>query len=562
MNSETIYTHQKIGVTSNSKKVIKLATLLIAYIFTLPLLGQENEKNRSLKEKEEIAHSLSNQSTEKSSQLLAFNTDIVIQASANARKNVKLSNFKNGWVFAGISTFTNNVGGITLMRSKNNGATWSVIAQYTATAVEYKSFDILASGPDTNNLILTLVGNRFSISNSSTNIFIDRYNGKTGAFLNSTYNLSKGSSLVYDLAIASDYEFPASGTSPYGIGFIYSCFSSTLDSVVFIGSANAGQSWTIRNLIKTTTSFNGKVSISYAKSASPSNGRYIAAWEQRSGASSRTGNIYTARNATFINTGWTAPKNLDSLSSTMIGLCRNPRIVSYYGTVDNDSANVTTAIFVDRDYVGNGSDYDILGFYNKKSCFTNFWYRFDVLNNGVNSILYDAVFNPVTNKFNVMFLDSSAKQIYIQENIINMTTPSTWAITSSLVNDSLVGMASGLGAIDFDRTNGKLSTAWIQTRASGIPQALYDYDGILITTAISENVASVGNISYYPNPSNGLLNIKSDEPINDLQIIDMLGKVVYSNRIELRETVVNLMFLNSGVYFIKTKNGTSKFIKS
>lgn len=561
MNNETTYSNQKIITKSNSSKgLVAFATVLIS-LFTFSLQAQINEKILSLKEKEVIAHTAIESSTAKSSQTAAFNNDVVIQPTALAKKNVKLSTYKNGWVFAAVSTFTNNVGGISIMRSKNNGATWTAIDQYTATGAEYRSFDIVASGPDTNALFLSLVGVRVNLSNSNYTIFLDRYNGKTGAYLNSPYNLPKGTSRVYDIAIASDYEFPATGTTPYGMGFIYSCSSTILDSIIFIGSVNAGQNWTIRNTLKTTSQFNGKVSISYARSASPSNGRYIAAWEQKTSLSKRTGNIYTSRNTNNISTGWIAPKNIDSLSTTMIGLCRNPRIVSYYGTVDNDSSNVTAAIFIDRDYLGDGSDYDILGFYNKKSCFTNFWYRFDVLNNSVNAILYDAVFNPVTNKFNVMYLDSSAKQIYIQENITNMTNPNTWATTSSTVNDSLVGMASGIGAIEFDRTNGKLSVAWIQTRASGIPQALYDYDGTFITTSITENVTKFGNISYYPNPSNGLLNIKSDEPINNLQIIDMLGKIVFTAIITQPEETLDLTKLNSGVYFIKTKNGTSKFIK-
>lgn len=79
--------------------------------------------------------------------------------------------------------------------------------------------------------------------------------------------------------------------------------------------------------------------------------------------------------------------------------------------------------------------------------------------------------------------------------------------------------------------------------------------------AISENVVS--EVSIYPNPATSVLNV-SAAGYNQVEIINMLGQVVYSNSIS-NNAQINVSDLNDGVYFVRLSgaNGTTtqKFIK-
>ncbi|MBI5538613.1 MAG: T9SS type A sorting domain-containing protein [Bacteroidia bacterium] len=69
-------------------------------------------------------------------------------------------------------------------------------------------------------------------------------------------------------------------------------------------------------------------------------------------------------------------------------------------------------------------------------------------------------------------------------------------------------------------------------------------------------------VSIYPNPSNGLINIKSTYEIESILITDITGKVVYNeNKISSLVHLMNLENLNSGIYFVKlyTKTESNVF---
>ena len=79
--------------------------------------------------------------------------------------------------------------------------------------------------------------------------------------------------------------------------------------------------------------------------------------------------------------------------------------------------------------------------------------------------------------------------------------------------------------------------------------------------AISENVVS--EVSIYPNPATSVLNVNA-AGYSQVEVINMLGQVVYSNSIS-NNAQINVSDLNNGVYFVRLSgaNGTTtqKFIK-
>ncbi len=70
-------------------------------------------------------------------------------------------------------------------------------------------------------------------------------------------------------------------------------------------------------------------------------------------------------------------------------------------------------------------------------------------------------------------------------------------------------------------------------------------------------------IKLYPNPVHGLLNIKWQEEYKMIQLVDMLGKIVYSSMIihEAKNFTLDLSSYHQGVYMVKLINGHQQVVK-
>ena len=82
------------------------------------------------------------------------------------------------------------------------------------------------------------------------------------------------------------------------------------------------------------------------------------------------------------------------------------------------------------------------------------------------------------------------------------------------------------------------------------------------TASISDQKAF--EFSVYPNPSTNFLNVKTQENLSSLQVLDILGKSIITKK-DVKETL-DISTLNKGVYFLKliSDNGlisTKRFIK-
>lgn len=69
-------------------------------------------------------------------------------------------------------------------------------------------------------------------------------------------------------------------------------------------------------------------------------------------------------------------------------------------------------------------------------------------------------------------------------------------------------------------------------------------------------------ISVYPNPFQDILSVKSDLEINSIEMIDLLGQCVFSQKGYCGKSLVtDVKSLQSGIYFIKVNNITKRIIK-
>ena len=80
--------------------------------------------------------------------------------------------------------------------------------------------------------------------------------------------------------------------------------------------------------------------------------------------------------------------------------------------------------------------------------------------------------------------------------------------------------------------------------------------------AIEENILKT-SFSVYPNPSNGVFTVSSDEANTyTVEVINILGEIVSVKTIEgiINETF-NISNYNAGLYFVKLSNESSENIK-
>ncbi len=75
----------------------------------------------------------------------------------------------------------------------------------------------------------------------------------------------------------------------------------------------------------------------------------------------------------------------------------------------------------------------------------------------------------------------------------------------------------------------------------------------IFTTLSNSDFTTLKNTKIYPNPTNSILNIDTVASAN-LQISDLLGKVVFENKLENGTNALDIGFLKSGIYLAKIQN--------
>jgi len=140
-------------------------------------------------------------------------------------------------------------------------------------------------------------------------------------------------------------------------------------------------------------------------------------------------------------------------------------------------------------------------------------------------------------------LDSDYAEFYLSDSLIY-----SWQWSLGVAD---IGIAKSLHAIDF-YGNGEANQYYVDN---------IDYDYM---TGIQQNYAK-DKLFIYPNPASNLLHIVGTADYENVEIIDFLGQIVYTDNIVDNYTDVNISNLSSGIYFdcLKGSKGTisGKFIK-
>ena len=80
-------------------------------------------------------------------------------------------------------------------------------------------------------------------------------------------------------------------------------------------------------------------------------------------------------------------------------------------------------------------------------------------------------------------------------------------------------------------------------------------------TIVVEDCSGIGetinhNLELYPNPTNGVLNFNGNTLLEDIQVIDNHGKIVFEIKINSFKGSLDLSHLTRGIYFVKASSNS------
>lgn len=97
----------------------------------------------------------------------------------------------------------------------------------------------------------------------------------------------------------------------------------------------------------------------------------------------------------------------------------------------------------------------------------------------------------------------------------------------------------------------------------------FDYNFPILTNDANTTFQVLSNsiptkdvaISFYPNPTSSLVNIKAENTIKSTELYDVQGRLIQINKTDSNEVVLDISTYNSGIYFIKVTTDFGSQIK-
>jgi hypothetical protein len=428
-----------------------------------------------------------------------YATDVIIDDNAGQdQQGSNLSIAFNGWAYEVHTVTQGTMAGYTINKSVDDGASWAnldgnVLENYSNVAV-----DLVVCGSGTGDLRLFQAGIAWVGSISSFVLYVDEYDATTGAFISEIYNEPSAYDF-YDVKIVSDYKFPSFGASPYSLGLLFSRYSPSTDSLIFISSPDAGVTWSNRKILYTTGLYLDKISLSHGSSSSFFNGRYYAAWEVKS-SGARTGMTYVSHSNPYFYSDWVTPTRLDDIAGSSESLTKNPVVSCQENLYDNDLVNFTTIVLFDRDYSGNGLDYDVIGMYNKESAGTGgTWTRFDISNTFDNDFESDISFDAGYNNFLVTYCDSTTQALPYVVQYMDLPSPNSWVLINSAFNGA-ANLVNPFPKVEINPVYTQVGHVWVGTRPGGYGMATWDAEYSTVGIPPAGQDAGKLALKVYPNP--------------------------------------------------------------
>ena len=477
-----------------------------------------------------------------------YSTDILIQGNPNEdQRNAKIVVAPNGFLYA---AYIISSGGYKLARSVNGGATWThsslLNTGYYITAV-----DLAVTGADTTTMNVWAISsgyNKGSIDVCAVSLakFNQHMSGKVETPIDnmiSNYGFP-------DVAIATDFAFPSSGSSPFSIGILYSKIGAANDDVIFKSSADGGTTFSNTQILASTGHYYVNVALAFGRSAALPQGRYFAAWDKQpmfSYYGSYYGKIYTAHSNTQFNSSWSVPAQLDAIGGGFTNGAKNPSIACQADLQNNSSNAFSAVVMYDKMLTANGSNTCVYGVGNANPVAGDVWSTvFSTGTGNIKDMESDVTYDPSNHKFYTTWCDSLNAKLKCAVDGMNLTTGGTWTNVSDGYNDA-ASIANPYPKVKFNAGTMELVHVWDGQRDAFTANATFDksFFGVGIPDAASPSLFS---FSISPNPcqAQSKLSFNLDcEELVSASIYDLAGRMVLSVPSEFLSSGNHSILLNT-----------------
>ncbi len=441
------------------------------------------------------------------------------------QRNIAICSAFNGWLYACYSYMINTQPYAVILRSEDKGKTWITLLDAFVSLPNniIKKIDIIASGTEPSNIKIFLGMIIYYPSLGGSSGFVARYNGITGSFEDQIFY--DPSDMLWDLSIADDNNYSASGSNPYSIAIICSKRIFSKDSVNVYTSSNGGMSLDGHFRVTGSSKHLCNVDVSYGRSASFPNGRYFISWEEKLNDSSRTGHLYTSHSEPNFNSPFTTPVQLDNLYPLTSNKINNPVISCQASQADNDQIELTELVICER-YDSASHRSDIVGFSNKNAVTSSGFQLISIDSSTNNKVQPDLCFNSFDSTFLLTYYDSTDIRLPLLSKNFNLLNPSVWNIVSNKYNtENNLSVPHPEVVLDFAEQSAAI--AWLGDQTGGNRAAMFDAQ-FNFPVGVKENKdKELFVCNFYPNPATTFIDLDfylNEKEYVTVRVLNSLGQ--------------------------------------
>ncbi len=175
------------------------------------------------------------------------------------------------------------------------------------------------------------------------------------------------------------------------------------------------------------------------------------------------------------------------------------------------------------------------------------------------SKMYVRVWSPDANIPVRLKVEDSSDPTHTCETETNTTVAGDWEV----LEFDFVNEAPGTASLSFGLDNGwtyNMASIFFNFGTDGATagEKKYYFDKVAFNMPLSTEEFNLREVKVFPNPAKDDWTIISNQHINNIQIYDMLGKLVTNMDVQNNEVRIDASTLNSGIYFAHIDAGNGK----
>lgn len=458
----------------------------------------------------------------------------------------------NGWIFVGFNYYDMPNTGYKVLKSVDNGVTWTTIIDYSVTpgsAYYPQITKMIVAGSNTTNLRLFLTLNGPGNAGPGKVGIVESYNAFDGTLIN-RYNLGY---FIDDIKLTSDDHNPLSSSSPYSVAVAY----TTSDSLHLFYSTDGGLNFATSTIATDTSNF-AQIDISYGSGNTTGTGNYGITFMK----GNNIGVIFSATNNPIIFSPFTIIDTVDSFTN---GQCFFPKIIMQNSNYQNTSLDYTSVIIANRNAVSGTTN--LVSFYQSSGQSNGNW-NMEIIDTATTTkYLPEIIFNQIDSDFIFTYFDATNNQLPLFHHSTNF--PGTWNRFNTDYPDTMKFL-SPYPKLSFDTIN-SISCIWKQLGDSTglwfVPEAIkFDNISSLVSVPNIDNMQF--NFILYPNPTVENAKIHFTKSVGKIKISvnNSTGNLIFDQTIDTNNNLdFQLPKISSGIYSLTIQNNqqinTSKFIQ-